>query len=105
MLALPIGFEPTTCRLGGDRSILLSYGSIEYDSIVSKILDDVNRNQPVGAKIKFLRAQIPVKFFLGGAYSTFSGFLGGERMGARSGTYADIDDMIFAEEVSLPSDR
>ena len=25
-LASPIGFEPTACRLGGDRSILLSYG-------------------------------------------------------------------------------
>ena len=23
----PAGFEPTACRLGGDRSILLSYGS------------------------------------------------------------------------------
>ena len=25
-MARPIGFEPTACRLGGDRSILLSYG-------------------------------------------------------------------------------
>ena len=27
-LASPAGFEPTACRLGGDRSILLSYGDI-----------------------------------------------------------------------------
>ena len=25
---IPAGFEPTACRLGGDRSILLSYGTI-----------------------------------------------------------------------------
>lgn len=24
-LVIPAGFEPTACRLGGDRSILLSY--------------------------------------------------------------------------------
>ena len=27
--AHPAGFEPTACRLGGGRSILLSYGCIE----------------------------------------------------------------------------
>ncbi len=27
-MASPIGFEPTAYRLGGDRSILLSYGDI-----------------------------------------------------------------------------
>lgn len=26
-LAFPRGFEPPACRLGGDRSILLSYGN------------------------------------------------------------------------------
>ena len=30
---IPAGFEPTACRLGGDRSILLSYGTI-----LSKVL-------------------------------------------------------------------
>ena len=25
---IPAGFEPTACRLGGDRSILLSYGTL-----------------------------------------------------------------------------
>ncbi len=27
-LASPRGFEPPACRLGGDRSILLSYGDV-----------------------------------------------------------------------------
>ena len=27
-MARPAGFEPTACRLGGGRSILLSYGNI-----------------------------------------------------------------------------
>ena len=26
-MVIPAGFEPTACRLGGDRSILLSYGT------------------------------------------------------------------------------
>lgn len=28
-MVIPAGFEPTACRLGGDRSILLSYGTME----------------------------------------------------------------------------
>ena len=32
-MVIPAGFEPTACRLGGDRSILLSYGTI-----LSKVL-------------------------------------------------------------------
>ena len=28
ILVIPAGFEPTACRLGGDRSILLSYGTM-----------------------------------------------------------------------------
>ena len=31
-LAHPAGFEPTACRLGGGRSILLSYGCMPYFS-------------------------------------------------------------------------
>ena len=27
-MVIPAGFEPTACRLGGDRSILLSYGTL-----------------------------------------------------------------------------
>ena len=40
-LAHPRGFEPPTCRLGGGRSILLSYGCICF-SIVSKFWSSVN---------------------------------------------------------------
>ena len=52
-------------------------------------------------KENYLPAQISVKFLPLAAYSTCSWFLGGEGMPV----YADIDDLIFAEEVSLPSDR
>ena len=52
-------------------------------------------------KENFHRAQISVKFLPLAAYSTCSWFSGGEEMPV----YADIDDLIFAEEVSLPSDR
>ena len=41
-MASPIGFEPTACRLGGDRSILLSYGDIRFDvSLTKKEKDDI----------------------------------------------------------------
>ena len=49
----------------------------------------------------FPAEQISVKFLPSYAYITCSWFSGGEEMQV----YADIDDLIFAEEVSLPSDR
>ena len=33
---IPAGFEPTACRLGGDRSILLSYGTIWLKPFIFK---------------------------------------------------------------------
>ena len=53
-------------------------------------------------KRNFCDGQISVKFFLCFAYSTGSEFSGGEKMNS---IHEDIDDMIFAGEVSLPSDR
>lgn len=35
-LAPPAGFEPVACRLGGDRSILLSYGTIWLKPFIFK---------------------------------------------------------------------
>ena len=42
-LAHPRGFEPPTCRLGGGRSILLSYGCV-CQNIVPKKKSPVNEN-------------------------------------------------------------
>lgn len=36
LLAPPAGFEPVACRLGGDRSILLSYGTIWLKPFIFK---------------------------------------------------------------------
>ena len=40
-----------------------------------------------------------------GIYYWECSYFGGDTMGAEGVLYADVDDMIFAEEVSLPSDR
>ena len=53
-LAPPARLELTTLRLGGVRSIQVSYGGIEYDSIVPKNRRDVNRNWEALRKIYFL---------------------------------------------------
>ena len=36
ILVIPAGFEPTACRLGGDRSILLSYGTMSRKPFIFK---------------------------------------------------------------------
>ena len=36
ILVIPAGFEPTACRLGGDRSILLSYGTMSRKPFILK---------------------------------------------------------------------
>ena len=38
-LVIPAGFEPTACRLGGDRSILLSYGTILSKVLICKAFE------------------------------------------------------------------
>ena len=37
-LAFPSGFEPLACRLGGDRSILLSYGNMRASNLTPCII-------------------------------------------------------------------
>ena len=37
-MAFPIGIEPTTYRLGGDRSILLSYGNTNNNHLIIVII-------------------------------------------------------------------
>ena len=53
----------------------------------------------------FSTGQISVKFSPGFAYSTCSEFSGGESLCVDRDVYAAVDDLIFAEEVNLPSDR
>ena len=37
---IPAGFEPTACRLGGDRSILLSYGTMFSKALFFQASED-----------------------------------------------------------------
>ena len=81
-MARPARFERATFRLGGERSILLSYGRI-CGFIVTKKRESVNRKRQV--------------FWLAGHILVNSEPEGRIVM--------DIDDMIFAEEESQISQR
>ena len=39
-MVIPAGFEPTACRLGGDRSILLSYGTMFSKVLIFKAFEE-----------------------------------------------------------------
>ena len=39
-MVIPAGFEPTACRLGGDRSILLSYGTMFSKALFFQASED-----------------------------------------------------------------
>lgn len=39
-MVIPAGFEPTACRLGGDRSILLSYGTLFSKVLIFKAFEE-----------------------------------------------------------------
>ena len=84
-------FESPTFRLGGGRSILLSYWCIFCPVIVTKKSASVNKN----SEIIFL----PKHILSGRALR------GGENMEEKKEHAADIDDLIFGEEESGPSQR
>ena len=84
-------FESPTFRLGGGRSILLSYWRI-YWNIVSENKTDVN-----------CRDSTVFEFFL-----CYTGCLvrkGGTTVREGSDPYVDLDDLIFDEEDGGPSER
>ena len=91
VLARQKEFESPTFRLGGGRSIQLSYWRIFTFGIVAKKIFGVNR--------------ISGYFSDSFAYITRSGF---ERSGIvkeSNDPYADLDDLIFGEGDGLPSER
>ena len=46
ILVIPAGFEPTACRLGGDRSILLSYGTSFSKVLICQGFRDIGDCSP-----------------------------------------------------------
>ena len=78
-LAHPRGFEPPTCRLGGGRSILLSYGCV-CSSIVPKKYGSVNEN--------------PAHFLLPPAYN-------GKITAEGSGKYGKIGSLLGCGRLHL----
>ena len=92
LLARQKEFESPTFRLGGGRSILLSYWRIcNYRYIVSKLLVGVNIFRWI--------------------FSSSAHILSGKSCERRTemketdNVHADLDDMIFDEEEYYPSDR
>ena len=54
-MVIPAGFEPTACRLGGDRSILLSYGTMSLKSLFYKAFREVSVLLTEGRNLTFPR--------------------------------------------------
>ena len=90
LLAHPRGFEPPTCRLGGGRSILLSYGCI-FLNIVAEKGSGVNKSGHI-----FLALCIDCQVM----------DRKGELIVARKqDTDRDVDDLIFQGEIWHQSER
>ena len=83
-------FESPTFRLGGGRSILLSYWGVCI-SIVPKNYSAVNKN--------------PAHFLPGASYTVRSGKGGRMRMGERTEPYIDLEDLLYDEDSGQPSQR
>ena len=84
-------FESPTFRLGGGRSILLSYWCIFCPVIVTKKSCSVNKNREIIFHIQHI---------LSGRI-----WRGGENMEEKNERALDIDDLIFGEEETGPSQR
>ena len=83
-------FESPTFRLGGGRSILLSYWGV-CNSIVPKIISAVNKN--------------PAHFSPAASYTVRSEKGGRMRMGEFSEPYIDLEDLLYDEDSGQPSQR
>ena len=97
-LARQKGLEPPTFRLGGGRSIQLSYWRI-YWSIVPKNSTRVNRKQ------NFAYSQISAETTGWILYTEFLLWKGGKSMCENNIQYADIDDWIYCDVEGGPSER
>ena len=84
-------FESPTFRLGGGRSILLSYWRI-YWNIVSENKTDVNCRD--STEFETLRC-----------YTEALVWKGGTAVKEGSDPYVDLDDLIYDEEDGGPSER
>ena len=90
-MAHPRGFEPPTCRLGGGRSIQLSYGCVSCLAIVA------NKSSPVNEIQHFFR--LPPHIIVQSLWKE-RGIMEREEEQPR-----DIDDLIFGDEEWYPSSR
>ena len=90
-LALQKEFESPTFRLGGGRSIRLSYWCVFCPVIVTKKSRPVNKNSEIIFFAKHILSGRTLR--------------GGENMDEKKEHAADIDDLIFGEEETGPSQR
>ena len=92
-MAPPARLELTTLRLGGARSIQVSYGGL-CPIILADFLSGVKN--PCQSRGIFSATE----HIMG-----ISAFIGGEDMETNDAYMGDVDDLIFAEEEYYPSDR
>ena len=90
-MALQKELESPTFRLGGGRSIQLSYWSIYWNIV---------------AENKFVvNLHVSTVFEKHRAYTVFSVLKGGEQMKECNDPYADLEDLIFDDDDGGPSER
>ena len=90
-MARPKGFGPPTFRLGGGRSIQLSYGRIFNAVILPKKYVCVNQKQDT--------------FFASCSIYCQQYCIERRKNMEQENTYVDLDDLIFEDDCWRPSDR